>query len=121
MIDIPADVHAIAAGSCSEGVTPRGKRAPQGPAGARQGCNDYTGWFARHPEMAGEWLGYDGPYPPANDVRVHRYFFRVLALDVAHLDVPARFTAADVTRAMSGHVLAEAEIYGTYSLHPMHR
>jgi len=118
MIDIPADVRMIAAGSCSEGITPKGKRAPQGPPGARQGLNDYTGWFAGHPDMQGDWLGYDGPYPPANDLRVHRYFFRVFALDVARLEVPARFTAADVLRAIQAHVLAEAGIYGTYSLNP---
>jgi len=118
MIDIPADVREIAAGSCSDGVTPGGKRTPAGPAGARQGLNDYTGWFANDAQMTGDWCGYDGPYPPANDLRVHRYFFRVFALDVAHLDVPERFTAADVLRAMQGHVLAEAAIYGTYSLHP---
>jgi len=61
MADLPAEVREIAAGSCSEGVTVRGKRAPQGPAGSRQGLNDYTGWFANDPQMAGDWLGYDGP------------------------------------------------------------
>jgi len=121
MIDIPAGVREIAAGSCSEGVTPKGKRAPQGPSGSRQGLNDYTGWFAGNPEMTGQWLGYDGPWPPGNDLRVHRYFFRLFALDVAQLQVPARFTAADVLRAIQGHVLAETALHGTYSLHPAQR
>jgi len=121
MVDIPAGLREIAAGSCSEGVTPGGKRDLQGPPGSRQGLNDYTGWFAGTPEMAGDWRGYDGPYPPGNDLRLHRYFFRVFALDVPVLDVPARFTAADVLRAIQGHVLAEAAIHGTYSLHPAHR
>jgi len=121
MVEVPADIREIAAGTCSEGVTPRGKCDPQGPPGSRQGLNDYTGWFANTPEMAGDWRGYDGPYPPANDLRLHRYFFRMFALDVARLDVPARFDAADVLRAIQGHVLAEAAIYGTYSLHPLHR
>ena len=94
----------------------RGKVDPPGPAGARQGLNDYTGWFAGDADMGGDYLGYDGPYPPANDLRMHRYFFRVFALDVAHLELPAKFTAADVLRAMQGHVLAEAAIHGTYSL-----
>ncbi len=49
---------------------------------------------------------------------MHRYFFRLFALDVARLDVPARFTAADALRAMQGHVLAEASLHGTYSLNP---
>ena len=94
----------------------KGKQQPAGPAGARQGLNDYTGWFAGDAQMGGDYYGYDGPYPPFNDLRVHRYFFRLFALDVAALDLPARFTAADVERAMQGHVLGEALVYGTYSL-----
>ena len=114
--DLPADVREIAAGSCSDGVTRGGKRSPAGPAGARQGLNDYTGWFAGDADMGGDYFGYDGPYPPPNDLRVHRYFFRVFALDVPSLQLPEKFTAADVFRAMHGHVLAEAAIYGTYTL-----
>jgi len=68
--------------------------------------------------MAGQYLGYDGPYPPFNDERVHRYFFRVFALDVAQLALPTPFTAADVLHAMHGHVLAEASLHGTYTLNP---
>jgi Raf kinase inhibitor-like YbhB/YbcL family protein len=118
MADIPAGVRDIAAGSCSDGVDKGGKRAPKGPAGARQGLNDYTGWFAGNADLAGDWFGYDGPYPPPNDLRVHRYFFRLFALDVAAIELPERFAAADVFRAMHGHVLAEAAVHGTYSLHP---
>ena len=116
MADIPADVREIAAGSASDGVSAKGKPAPGGPAGARHGLNDYTGWFAGDADMGGDYRGYDGPYPPAHDLRLHRYFFRVFALDVTRLDLPARFTAGDVFRAMHGHVLAEAATYGTYAL-----
>ena len=116
MADIPADVREIAAGSASDGVSAKGKPAPGGPAGARHGLNDYTGWFAGDADMGGDYRGYDGPYPPAHDLRLHRYFFRVFALDAARLDLPARFTAGDVFRAMHGHVLAEAATYGTYAL-----
>ncbi|MDG2523937.1 YbhB/YbcL family Raf kinase inhibitor-like protein [Stenotrophomonas sp. HITSZ_GD] len=116
MVDIGADVREIAAGSASDGVTAKGKTAPTGPAGARQGLNSYTQWFAGDAQMGGDYLGYDGPYPPFNDQRVHRYFFRLFALDVAQLDVPARFSAADVLRAAQGHVLAEASVWGTYTL-----
>ncbi|MBD7987548.1 YbhB/YbcL family Raf kinase inhibitor-like protein [Luteimonas sp. Sa2BVA3] len=118
MVDIPATVTAIAAGSCSDGVSKGGKRAPSGPEGARQGLNDYTGWFAGDAEMGGDWLGYDGPYPPAHDLREHRYFFRVFALDVERLPLPERFTAGDVLRAIQGHVLGEAATWGTYTLSP---
>jgi Raf kinase inhibitor-like YbhB/YbcL family protein len=118
VVDLPADLRTIAAGSCSAGFTVRGKQAPAGPAGARQGLNDYTGWFAGNADLQGEYRGYDGPYPPFNDLRLHRYFFRLFALDVDRLDVPERFTAADVFAAMHGHVLAEATVYGTYTLNP---
>ena len=118
MADIGPDVRTIAAGSCSDGVTARGKRSPAGPAGARQGLNDYTGWFAGDPQMEGDYFGYDGPYPPFNDLRMHRYFFRLFALDVATLDLPPRFTAGDVLRTMQGHELAEALVYGSYTLNP---
>src|SRR4249919_1537585 len=37
MVDIPADLRAVAAGSCSDGVTAHGKQHPPCPAGARQG------------------------------------------------------------------------------------
>ncbi|MDR6841686.1 YbhB/YbcL family Raf kinase inhibitor-like protein [Pseudoxanthomonas sacheonensis] len=116
MIDIAADVRLIEAGSCSDGITPKGKRNPPGPPGARQGLNDYTGWFAGDADMGGDYFGYDGPYPPFNDLRTHRYFFRLFALDVEKLEVPERFTAAQVLRAMQGHVLAETAIHGFYSL-----
>jgi Raf kinase inhibitor-like YbhB/YbcL family protein len=118
MVDIPASVHSIAAGSCSSGVTKRGKQSPPCPPGARQGLNDYTGWFAGDADMRGQWRGYDGPYPPANDLRVHRYFFRLFALRVPKLDVPEDFTAADVFHALQPHEITEAAFYGTYSLNP---
>ncbi|WOS41082.1 YbhB/YbcL family Raf kinase inhibitor-like protein [Xanthomonas rydalmerensis] len=117
-VDLPADLREIAEGSASDGVVGKGKQQPPGLAGARQGLNSYTDWFAGDAAMGGDYYGYDGPYPPANDRRVHRYFFRLFALDVARLDVPARFTAADALRAMQGHVLAEASLHGTYSLNP---
>ncbi|MGO4221615.1 YbhB/YbcL family Raf kinase inhibitor-like protein [Lysobacter sp. TAF61] len=118
MVDIGAGVSQIVAGSCSDGVVPHGKTRPSGPAGARQGLNDYTGWFADDASMAGDWYGFDGPFPPPNDLRLHRYFFRLFALDIDHLTVPDRFTAAQVFEAMHGHVLDEVSIYATYSLNP---
>jgi len=113
--DIPADTRGILAGSSSDGVTRQGKGAGM-DAGGRRGMNDYTGWFAGDADMGGQYFGYDGPYPPGHDLRVHRYFFRVFALDVEALALPEYFTAGDVFKAMHGHVLAEAATYGTYTL-----
>ncbi|HEX5959839.1 MAG TPA: YbhB/YbcL family Raf kinase inhibitor-like protein [Rhodanobacteraceae bacterium] len=118
MIDIPPACTAIAAGACSDGITPHGKRDPHGPAGSRQGRNDYSGWFASDPGMAGDYLGYDGPCPPWNDALRHRYRFRVYALDVPRLDLPQLFGWVELQNALRGHILDEAEIVGTYSLNP---
>ncbi len=118
MVDIPASIREIAAGSLGRGVVARGKPAQPGPGGARQGLNDYTGWFAGDADMAGRYHGYDGPCPPFNDTIAHRYFFRLFALDVATLDLPEPFTAAQALAAMQGHVLDEALIFGSYSLNP---
>ena len=117
MVDIPPDLRDIAEGSCSQGFVVKGKAHPSGPVGARQGLNDYTAWFANDPEKAGEYRGYDGPYPPPNDLRVHRYVFRLLALNVATLQLPLHYNDEDIMRAAQGHVLADAQIFGTYTLH----
>lgn len=113
IVDIPGDVREIAEGACSEAVTPGGKRNPPGPTGSRQGLNDYGGFMGD-----GDYYGYDGPCPPWNDALVHRYFFRLYALDVERLDLPERFGGRDVLRAIQGHVLAETAIHGTYTLNP---
>jgi Raf kinase inhibitor-like YbhB/YbcL family protein len=118
MADIPPECGELAAAACSEAVTPRGKREPFGPPGSVQGVNDFTGWFAGDPDMGGQYLGYDGPCPPWNDALVHHYRFRIHALDVASLGLQPGFDLARLRAAMTGHVLAEAELMGTYSLNP---
>lgn len=118
MIDIPSTCMEIDAGSCSDGITAKGKREPAGPTGSRQGKNDYSGWFASDPDMAGTYLGYDGPCPPFNDALVHRYCFRVYALDVDKLDLPDGFDWPQLQAALEGHVLGQAEIVGNYTLNP---
>ena len=118
MVDIPADLREIEAGSCSEGVTPGGKKDPAGPAGTRQGVQDYTAWFAGDEGMKGSYFGYDGPGPPWNDELVHHYHFQLCALDLERVPVEGDFQAKDVLAAIEGHVLAQAEWVGTYSLNP---
>ncbi len=118
LFDLPAKVDEIESGAFSSEVTPRGKAGPHAPFGARQGINDYTGWFAGDNDMRGDYYGYDGPCPPWNDEIVHHYVFTVFALDVAKLDCAARATGHDVRTAMQGHILAEASLIGTYTLNP---
>ncbi len=118
LIELPADCREIVEGEFSHDVTAKGKAGPAAPHGARQGVNDYTGWFAQDHDMAGDYYGYDGPCPPWNDSIVHRYVFTVFALDVAELAVKGSITGADVRKAIQGHVLAQAAISGTYTLNP---
>jgi len=68
------------------------------PAGAREGLNDW------------QRPGYGGPCPP---IGKHRYFFKLYALDKLLPPLP-RPTKAAVEQAMRGHVLAQAELVGTY-------
>ena len=68
------------------------------PAGTLQGLNDWkrTGW--------------GGPCPP---IGRHRYFHKLYALDTVLPDLGTP-DKARLERAMEGHVLARAEIMGTY-------
>jgi len=58
--------------------------------------------------------GYGGPCPPRGH-GTHHYRFRLLALDVDRLDLPAKARFDDVAAAVAGHILAEATLTGTYS------
>ncbi len=64
----------------------------------------------RHGRNSWKRLGYGGPCPPGG---THRYFFRLYALDTV-LDLSSGATRKDVLRAMGGHILAQAELMGTY-------
>lgn len=57
--------------------------------------------------------GYGGPCPPRGD-GPHRYFFRLLALDVASLDVKPGARRRDFDVVLRGRVLAEAVLMGRY-------
>jgi Raf kinase inhibitor-like YbhB/YbcL family protein len=68
------------------------------PQGTREGLNDW------------KRAGYGGPCPP---VGRHRYFHKLYALDTTLGDLGQPNKAA-LERAMEGHVLAKAELVGTY-------
>lgn len=121
IVDLDPATGGIDEGACARGVTPRGKRAPPGPVGARQGLNDYTSWFAGDPEMAGDYYGYDGPCPPWNDSIPHRYHFTLYATDLERCGVDGPFTAPAVLAALAGHVLAQDRVSGTYAVNPQAR
>ncbi len=87
--NIPATLNGLA-----EDVPPD----PQLPDGSRQGISDF-----RRP-------GYGGPCPPSG---VHRYYFKVYALD-AMLELPSGTRKADLLKAMNGHILAEGQLMGKY-------
>lgn len=71
------------------------------PQGAVEGTTDFG------------QVGYRGPCPPAGH-GPHRYRFRVLALDAA-LDLPRGATPAQLSDAISGHVLAWGQLQASYA------
>jgi len=55
--------------------------------------------------------GYGGPCPPSG---IHRYFFKLYALDtVMNLNTSAKKN--DIEEAMKTHILAQAELIGFYN------
>jgi Raf kinase inhibitor-like YbhB/YbcL family protein len=57
--------------------------------------------------------GYGGPCPPRGH-GVHHYVFTLYALDVPSLGLKAGASREQVERAAHGHVLARAQLTGTY-------
>lgn len=68
------------------------------PAGTQTGINDY------------EKAAWGGPCPP---IGRHRYFFKLYALDTV-LNGLSSVSKKDLENAMRGHILAQAELMGTY-------
>jgi len=56
---------------------------------------------------------YGGPCPPKGH-GPHRYFFRLYALDLPTLGLPAGAGCEQLQNAMKGHVLGEAQTMGRY-------
>lgn len=98
-------IYGIAADtpSLAEGV-PAGQAELKKPVAARQGKNSWT---------SGTTIGYRGPMPPPGH-GTHHYHFKLFALD-RKLDLPPSATKDDLLSAMKDHVLAEAELIGTYA------
>lgn len=88
LYNIPADATSLA-----EAVAPSAL-----PAGTLEGKNDW------------KRTGYGGPCPP---IGRHRYFFKLYALDTVLPDLGSP-TKAELEKAMKGHILAEAQLLGTY-------
>jgi Raf kinase inhibitor-like YbhB/YbcL family protein len=77
---------------------PEGVTASNLPAGTLEGLNDWRR------------TGYGGPCPP---IGRHRYFHKLFALDVVLGDLNQP-TKDRLLKAMEGHVIAKAEVVGTY-------
>jgi len=88
LYDLPPGTTALAQGTTAKTL----------PPGTREGFNDW-----KQP-------GWRGPCPP---IGRHRYFHRLYALDILLPDLHHP-TRAALEKAMEGHVLAKAELVGTY-------
>lgn len=55
--------------------------------------------------------GYGGPCPPSG---IHRYFFKLYALDAA-LNLPANAKKEDLEKAIQGHIVEQAQLIGLYT------
>ena len=86
--NIPGETQSLAEGASRGGL----------PRGAVQGVNDW------------KRAEYGGPCPP---IGRHRYFHKLYALDTT-LSGLARPTKVELLAAIEGHVLAHAELVGTY-------
>ncbi|MGZ8158089.1 MAG: YbhB/YbcL family Raf kinase inhibitor-like protein [Methylobacter sp.] len=77
---------------------PRAVAVSELPVGTRQGKNDW------------KRTGYGGPCPP---IGRHRYFHKLYALDIELPDLhhPDK---AQLEKAMTGHIVGQAELIGTY-------
>jgi Raf kinase inhibitor-like YbhB/YbcL family protein len=69
------------------------------PSGAVQGVND----FGKNK--------YSGPCPPPG---IHRYYFKLYALDTT-LDLPPKSKRKTIDSAIKSHVIAEAALMGRYA------
>ena len=70
------------------------------PDGTMQGYNDFGK------------IGYNGPCPPKGH-GVHHYHFRVYAVNNV-LELKGKITKKELEKALSGKILAQAEIIGLY-------
>lgn len=55
-------------------------------------------------------VGYYGPCPPSG---VHRYYFKLYALDIK-LELSAHSPKSELLKAMDGHIISTAQIMGRY-------
>ncbi len=82
--------------------------------GALQGNNDFAQFESEGATFPGgapvKLVGYDGPCPGGK----HRYNFHLYALD-SQLDLPPAVTPSQVLEAMEGHILAQAEVVGSFA------
>ena len=89
------------------GIFPEKNELPEGV----QKTEFLEGRAKQGKDSAGK-IGYRGPCPPGG--RLHRYYFRLYALDT-ELDIKPGVKKNKLLKAMEGHILAQAELMGKYA------
>lgn len=92
VVNIPADVHALAGGASGHAMPP--------------GAQELRNGFGRN--------GYGGPQPPPGSGR-HPYVCTLYALDAERVQVTGGTTLEAFRAALRGHVLAEAQTTGHFA------
>jgi Raf kinase inhibitor-like YbhB/YbcL family protein len=105
LVDIPPTVTTLAEGVEGEGFVAKGR--PLGPTdhGVR-GANAYSFFYPKDSPLYGPHGGWDGPCPPRNETRNHRYVTEVWALDIPSLELSGVFLGDAAMAKMQGHILA---------------
>ena len=94
LVDLPASAERRSPRASSAGLHGARQAGAGGRrAGLRRRARASTTTPAGSPAtaaMAGDYFGYDGPFPPFNDSLIHHYVFTLYALDVARAPVEGR-------------------------------
>jgi Raf kinase inhibitor-like YbhB/YbcL family protein len=89
--DLPAEINSLSEDANINSI------------GGKEGTNDFP------------TTKYGGPCPPKGS-GPHRYFFKIYALDIETLNLPAGANKTEIMKAMESHILADGQLVGTFEM-----